>query len=307
MAAVLLGGCSAPAKGNREATPDESRSRQQAEVQEGGYVPKRDSQSDEQPWASAFANQSFEKAGIRGTGDGNALSWLTWGVPLDRPAVGAVAVLDYGHGRGHVGFVEGAYEGMIVLLGGDQSNEVNSTAFAPRDIKAYRWPAGLPIPPSGYDLPTVRPKGASDANGGSHHSEASNAVPTGDPASTDEMEYRSPGGPSLRVRRLADDRLRFLFQNDSCRRTITGTAYEIYPGDVQIDAEGGIGYPTREYFFWADSLGSSGVSIRLSIAGPPRARALEWGSQTRCPNSNLVMYANARPQERAGEGATGKP
>ena len=306
LAAVLMVGCSAPANTNGKATPGESRSRQQADVQEGGYIPQPDSQSDEQPWASAFANHSFEKAGIRGTGEKRALSWLTWGVPLERPAVGAVAVLDYGHGRGHVGFVEGTYEGMIVLIGGDQSNEVNSTAFAAGDIKAYRWPAGRPIPASAYNLPIVRPKGAPDANGGSHRGELSNAVATGDPAFTDRMEYRSAGGgQSLWVERLADDRLRFHLQNDSCRRTITGTAYEIYPGDVQIDADAGIGYPAREYFFWADSLGSRGLSVRLSIAGPPRARAIEWGSQTQCPNADSVMYGNARPQERVDDGATG--
>jgi uncharacterized protein (TIGR02594 family) len=292
LVAVLMAGCSAPANTNDQGRRSESRSRQQAEVQERGYIPKPDSQSDEQPWASAFANQSFEEAGIRGTRDGSALSWLTWGVPLERPAVGAVAVLDYGNGRGHVGIVVGTYEGMIVLIGGDQSNEVNSTAFAPADINAYRWPAGRPIAASAYDLPTVRPKGAPEANGGSQRGELSNAVAAGDPASTDKMEYRSPGGgQSLWVERLADDRLRFRLKNDSCRRTITGTAYEIYPGDVQIDADAGIGYPAREYFFWADSLGSRGLSVRLSIEGPSRARAIEWGSQTRCPNAESVMHA----------------
>lgn len=308
LAAVLMAGYSAPANANAQVTPRESPSRQQAEPQEGGYIPRPHSQSDERPWASAFANHTFETAGIRGTRDGSALSWLTWGVPLDRPVVGAVAVLDYGHGRGHVGIVEGTYEGMIVLLGGDQSNEVNRTAFAPGDIKAYRWPAGWPIPASAYNLPRVRPKGAPDANGASHRGEVSNAVATGDPASTDRMEYRSPGGEqSLRVERLADDRLRFHLQNDTCRRTITGTAYEIYPGDAQIDADAGIGYPAREYFFWADSLGSRGLSIRLSIAGPTRAIATEWGSRTQCPSAGSVMYGNSRPQSRADDGATGNP
>lgn len=306
LTAVSIAACSAPANANAQATPSESRSRQQAEVQEGGYIPRPDPQSDERPWASAFVNHTFETAGIRGTRDASALSWLTWGVPLDRPAVGAVAVLDYGHGRGHVGLVEGTYEGMIVLIGGDQGNEVNSTAFAPGDITAYRWPDGRPVPPSAYSLPSVRPKGAPEANGGSHRGDGSNAVPAGDPASTDRIEYRSPGGEqTLWVERMADDRVRFHLQNDSCGRTMTGTAYEIYPGDVQIDADAGIGYPAREYFFWADAPGSRGLSIRLSIAGRPRAVATGWGSQTQCPSAGSVMYGSARPQERADDGATG--
>jgi uncharacterized protein (TIGR02594 family) len=308
LTAVLVAGYSAPASGNGQGAPDESRSRPQAEVQEGGYVPRPNSRSDERPWASAFVNHTLETAGVRGTRDVRALSWLVWGVPLRRPAVGAVAVLDYGHGRGHVGFVEGTYEGMIVLLGGDQGNEVNRTAFAPQEITAYRWPAGRPIPASAYDLPSIRPKGAPDANGGSHRSETRHAVPAGNPASNGTIDYRSSGGEqSLRVQRLADDRIRFRLQNQSCRRTLTGTAYEIYPGDVQIDAEAGIGYPGREYFFWADSLGSRGVSIRLSVAGPPRARATGWGYPAQCPQGDPVMHADARPQEPAGERAMGRP
>jgi hypothetical protein len=191
---------------------------------------------------------------------------------------------------------------MVVLLGGDQSNEVNRTAFSPNDITAYRWPAGWPVAAAAYNLPSIRPTGAPDADDGSPRREAGNAVPTGDPASIDTAEYRSPGGEqSLRIRRLADDRIRFQLQNASCRRTMTGTAYEIYPGDAQIDAEGGIGYPAREYFFWADSLGRRGLSIRLSIAGPPRARAIEWGFQPPCPNAGSVMHGDARPAGASGE------
>jgi uncharacterized protein (TIGR02594 family) len=306
LATVLVAGCSAPRDGNGQGAAHESRSRQQAEGQNGGYVPRPVAGADERPWASAFANHSLGQAGIRGTGDERALSWLAWGVPLSRPAVGAVAVLDYGDGRGHVGFVEGTYEGMVVLLGGDQSDAVNRTAFAPQDITAYRWPAGRPIPAAAYNLPSVRPTGATDAVDGSLHGKTGNAVPTGDPASIDTIGYRSPGGEqSLRMRRLADGRIRFQLQNESCRRTITGIAYETYPGDAQIDAEAGIGYPAREYFFWADSLGSRGLSIRLSTGGPPRARATEWGYQTQCAYTDLPMHGDARPHERAGDRATG--
>ena len=297
---ALVAGCSPSADSQRAG--GDSRASQPAEAQEGGYVPKPQAEADERPWASAFVNHSLEQAGVRGSGDARALSWLAWGVPLQRPAVGAVAVLDYGQGRGHVGFVAGTHNGMIVLIGGDQSNEVNQTAFAPAAIKAYRWPAGRPVSPSSYDLPTVLPKGASDGGPGSGRAEADDAVPAAGAVSIDSMEYRAAGGEqSLRMRRLADDRVHFQLQIGSCRRTVSGIAYEIYPGDAQIDAEAGIGYPAREYFFWADSLGDHGLSIRLSIAGPPRARVSEWGHQGQCPPIGSVMHGDARP-ERAGDG-----
>jgi uncharacterized protein (TIGR02594 family) len=290
---ALVAGCGPSADGQRAV--GDSRASQQAEGQEG-YVPKPQAEADERPWASAFVNHSLEQAGVRGTADGRALSWLGWGVRLRRPVVGAVAVLDYGHGRGHVGFVAGTHNGMIVLIGGDQSNEVNQTAFAPGDITAYRWPAGRPVPASA-PLPNIRPKGATDAASGSRRAEVGSAV-----TAADSIEYRTAGGEqTLRMRRLADDRVRFELQVGSCRRTVSGIAYEIYPGDAQIDAEAGIGYPAREYFFWADSVGSRGVSIRLSIAGPPRARVLEWGYPEQCPHLGSVLHGDARP-ERASDG-----
>lgn len=297
LTAALVASCAAPPRENGGAPPSDPSAARRAGTPAGEYVPRPQPESDERPWASAFVNNSFGESGIRGTGDGRALSWLTWGEPLRGPAVGAVAILDYGKGRGHVGLVVGSHDGRIVLLGGDHSNSVNTTAFAPEEITAYRWPSGQPLPAQAYALPRVRPHGAADFRGGPPRGAAAGAVPTGDASAIDTMEYRSVSGEqSLQVKRLAEDRIRFQLQSRSCTRAVTGTAYEIYPGDPQIDAEDGVGYPAREYFFWADSLGDRGLAIRLSLTGPLRARTTGWGNETGCTLDESVMHARASPR-----------
>ncbi|HEU0014025.1 MAG TPA: TIGR02594 family protein [Longimicrobium sp.] len=278
---LLVSACSSPQAGPRSVSDEPARQRESQP--DGGFVPQPEPESDERPWASAFANYTLEQAGVRGTRDPRALSWRSWGTALDRPAVGAIAVLDFGGGRGHVGFVQGTYGGMIVLQGGDQSNAVNSTAFAPDHIAAYRWPAGQPLPASAYDLPEVRPTDAGDG-----HAVMPRASAPSTSTSSNAAEYRSDD-QTLRIERLADDRIRFQLAVRPCSRALSGIAYEIYPGDAQIDAEEGVGYPAREYLYWGDVTGTVGVSLRLSIAGPPRARVIEWGYPAECPFSKSVM------------------
>ncbi|WP_436835837.1 hypothetical protein [Enterobacter asburiae] len=69
---------------------------------------------------------------------------------LDRAAaLGCIAVLTR-DGGGHVGFVVGrAPNGDVMLLGGNQSDQVCMRAFAPSRVTGYRWPAGVPDVPQG--------------------------------------------------------------------------------------------------------------------------------------------------------------
>ncbi len=256
---------------------------------EEGFIPTADPDSDERPWASASVNHALEKSGIRGTGSERALSWLEWGVPLPKPAVGAVAVLDYGEGRGHVAFVVGTYDGKIVLLGGDQGNAMSLTAFAAEEISAYRWPAEHPIDESAYQLPEVQPAGAPDVRTSTTPVRPREAPGTHPPATA---LYSTPDRKqTLSIDVLEPDRIRFVLRDESCRRSITGVAHVVYDTDVQIDAEAGVGYAAREYFYWADREGAQGVAIRLSLQEPRRARALEWGTSSQCPISDHLMRA----------------
>jgi len=84
---------------------------------------------DETPWCAAFVGACLEQAGIPSTRKANARSYLDWGIPINRPAVGAVVVYwrgDRNGWSGHVGFVEGVDErGNILTLGGNQGDAVN--------------------------------------------------------------------------------------------------------------------------------------------------------------------------------------
>jgi uncharacterized protein (TIGR02594 family) len=118
--------------------------------------------NDETPWCSSFVNWSLNQVGIQGTNSAKALSWKGWGQNLGKPAFGSIAVIDYGGGRGHVGFVAGISEsGSIILLGGNQSDMVKYSAFSPNIISSYRFPAGFS--PS-FILPRLDIKGKTTFN-----------------------------------------------------------------------------------------------------------------------------------------------
>ncbi|MFI5355446.1 MAG: TIGR02594 family protein, partial [Desulfobaccales bacterium] len=92
--------------------------------------------TDEVPWCSAFVNWCVTKAGLKGTNSAAASSWLTWGQKLDQPRLGCITVFNH-----HVGFYAGSAGDHFLLLGGNQSNAVNTEHKDPSDVLAYRWPA----------------------------------------------------------------------------------------------------------------------------------------------------------------------
>lgn len=98
---------------------------------------------DETPWCSAFANWCMRKAGIKGSGQANARSWLTWGRKLEAPVHGCIVVLKRGTSTtsGHVGFYIETHGGKIVVLGGNQSNSVKLSNYPKADVLGYRLPA----------------------------------------------------------------------------------------------------------------------------------------------------------------------
>lgn len=99
--------------------------------------------ADEVPWCSSFANWCMEKAGIKGTGKANARSWLEWGNKITLPAFGCVVILARGNDpvQGHVGFFVGFKNATeILLLAGNQSDQVCVQNFQLSKILGYRWP-----------------------------------------------------------------------------------------------------------------------------------------------------------------------
>jgi uncharacterized protein (TIGR02594 family) len=66
-----------------------------------------------------------------------AAAWSGWGDQLTTPKPGAIIVLDH-----HVALYERTEGLNVILLGGNQSDQVKESAFASSGIKAIRWPTG---------------------------------------------------------------------------------------------------------------------------------------------------------------------
>lgn len=97
---------------------------------------------DEVAWCAAFVNWCLVQAGIKGTNSASAFSFMNWGVEV-KPCLGCVAVIDYGNGKGHVGFLVGWQGPNFVLLGGNQSNSVRYKLISPRAIAHCRLPTEI--------------------------------------------------------------------------------------------------------------------------------------------------------------------
>ena len=95
-------------------------------------------------WCSAFANHCMLKAGLRGSGRANALSWLEWGIPLAMPVPGCIAVFDRPAtptpDDGHVFFFVSEEKNWINGVGGNQANMVCQRPYARARLKGYRMP-----------------------------------------------------------------------------------------------------------------------------------------------------------------------
>lgn len=117
-------------------------------------------QSDEVPWCAAFVGACLERAGIHSSRFESAASYLTWGVRLEGPAHGCIVVFSR-DGGGHVGFVVGQEtHGNLLVLGGNQGDEVCVKAFSPSRVVGYRWPVDVPIISAPLQVGTAETSGS---------------------------------------------------------------------------------------------------------------------------------------------------
>lgn len=125
-------------------------------------LPFRD---DETPWCAGFVGAMLEDCGIKSTRSGMARSYEKWGQPCGA-IPGAVVTFWRGSkssGSGHVGFLVGKDQsGNLMILGGNQGDEVNIKPFSASRVTAYRWPAGFD--PSGAKLGTMHSDGRVSVN-----------------------------------------------------------------------------------------------------------------------------------------------
>jgi uncharacterized protein (TIGR02594 family) len=110
---------------------------------------------DETPWCGVFAGAVLREAGAEiPEAYYRASEWETWGVGMHSPAVGCIVTFTR-QGGGHVGFVVGQDKlGNLLVLGGNQGDEVNVRTFPSGRATSFRWPKDMgPLPVSGVPLP----------------------------------------------------------------------------------------------------------------------------------------------------------
>lgn len=101
--------------------------------------------TDEVAWCSSFANHCAAEAGYERSGSLAARSWLSTGVPthLDHARPGDVVILwrvSPSSWEGHVAFLDhyNKSRGLLYLLGGNQNNAVNITAYPVSQLLGIR-------------------------------------------------------------------------------------------------------------------------------------------------------------------------
>ena len=112
----------------------------------------KDAQTDQTPWCAAYVNYCLEISGVLGTSSALAYSFKGYGTNLENNSTyGAIAIMNYSH----VGFVIGQdTKGRIILLGGNQSNAVNTSPNSSFDVLKYVYPSNYK--PSKLALPILK-------------------------------------------------------------------------------------------------------------------------------------------------------
>lgn len=96
---------------------------------------------DETAWCSIFANWCAMRASLPYSGKLNARSWLEVGQPVEDPEPGDVVVFWRGNPNsweGHVALIDSMGDGVINVLGGNQSNRVCVLAYQSARLIGYR-------------------------------------------------------------------------------------------------------------------------------------------------------------------------
>lgn len=125
-------------------------------------------QNDETPWCGGFCAAVLAQSNLSHHIPKTfpmARSWQAAGVKLTKPAYGCVVVFSR-NGGGHVGFVVGKDKnGNLMVLGGNQSNQVSIVPFSPSRVLAYRWCGDGNAPSvSRYNLPILASNGKVSTN-----------------------------------------------------------------------------------------------------------------------------------------------
>lgn len=106
---------------------------------------------DETAWCAAFVGAMLKRAGMPHTGKLNARSYLNWGdeIPLADAQKGDIVVFwrgSKGGAEGHVGFYAGQIGDKILVLGGNQKNQVRIDTYPEDRLLGVRRAPGTSSP-----------------------------------------------------------------------------------------------------------------------------------------------------------------
>lgn len=98
--------------------------------------------TDEVAWCASFVGWCLLKAGLPSTRSAAAISYATYGTPVETPQEGCIAVFSRVGGN-HVGFYVGEdAQGRILVLGGNQGNKVSIAPYSRASLIGFRLPPG---------------------------------------------------------------------------------------------------------------------------------------------------------------------
>jgi len=105
--------------------------------------------NDDIDWSGLFVNYVLKRAGFDQFPQNPLLNraWAEWGVALDQPKFGALAVfwrVSAQSGLGHVGFVVGIEDNSLTILGGNQRDAVSIIKLSKNQLLALRMPPTKP-------------------------------------------------------------------------------------------------------------------------------------------------------------------
>ena len=98
-------------------------------------------QDDEISWCSAAINYFCKKLGYERSGALDARSWLKMPIIVLKPSIGDIVVLwreSTDSWKGHVGLFITQDIDNVYILGGNQSNSINITAYPRERVLGYR-------------------------------------------------------------------------------------------------------------------------------------------------------------------------
>jgi len=92
-------------------------------------------------WCARFMNFVLDRVGLPGTASDWAKSFASYGKRLEKPIVGAIAVMNRGKSGGHVGVVSGFDKsGDPIIISGNYSHRVAEAVYDRGRIFAYVSP-----------------------------------------------------------------------------------------------------------------------------------------------------------------------